>query len=92
LKIKLPKDSKNRIIKAANLLKNGFAKWETLPKTTRNIATGVSMVLSGVLIPKALFLLLVTSVCASRHMYLNGEVEKAASEIIIETDEGPEYP
>jgi hypothetical protein len=92
LKIKLPKDSQNRLIKAANLLKRGFAKWETLPKTTRNITTGVSMVISGVLIPKALFLLLITSVCTGRHMYLNGEVEKAANEIIIEPDEDFGHP
>lgn len=86
MKIVLPEDSKNRLVKAANLLKRGFAKWEELPKTTRNITAGVSFVVSGLLIPKAIFILLISSVYAGRHMYLSGEVEEAASEIIVEKD------
>jgi len=87
LKIALPKDSKNRVIQAANLLKKGFAKWEAYPKTTRNIVAGISMIASGILIPKGLFLILVSSVYASRHMYLNGEIEEAVDEVIVNTVE-----
>jgi len=85
LKIALPEESKNRLIKVANVLKKGFEKWETYPKTTRNITAGISMVVAGVLVPKAVFLLLISSVCAGRHVYLNGEVEEAANEIIVDT-------
>ena len=87
MKIALPKDSENRLIKAANLLKRGFAKWETLPAATRNITAGVSMIISGVLVPKALSLLLISSVYASRHVYLSGEVEDAVNEVIVDTAE-----
>jgi hypothetical protein len=87
LKIALPKESKNRVIQAANLIKKGFAKWETYPKTTRNIVAGISMVASGILVPKGLFLLLISSVYASRHMYLSGEVEGAVDEVITTTVE-----
>jgi hypothetical protein len=80
----LPESSRNRLIKAANLIKKGFAKWEEMPKTTRNIATGVSFLVTGIALPKALFLLTLSSVFAGRHMYLSGEVKEAAEQIVVD--------
>lgn len=86
----LPKESKNRLIQAANLIKKGFAKWEELPKKTRNIATGVSFVITGAVLPKLLFLLTIASTFAGRHMYLSGEVEEAANQIIVKDHCAPD--
>ena len=86
MKFVLPNNSKNSLIKAANLVKEGFAKWEKMTKTKRNIISGVSFVMTGLFLPKAMLMLVVSSVYAGRHMYLNGEVERAAEEIVIKTD------
>jgi hypothetical protein len=85
LKFALPESSKNSLIQMANLLKKGFEKWDSLPATTRNIAAGVSIMVSGIILPKALFLLSLSSYFTGRHMYLSGEVKEAAEEIIVET-------
>ena len=84
LEFTLPEDSKNRLIKAANLIKKGYAKWETLSPKARNITAGLSFLAVGVVLPKLLFVGAVSSVFAGKHLYLNGEVEQAASEIIID--------
>lgn len=78
----LPEDSKNRLIQAANLIRKGYAKWETLPPKTRNITAGLSFLAVGIVLPKLLFVGAVSSVFAGKHLYLNGEVKEAASEII----------
>lgn len=83
LKIEIPENSKNRVIKSANLLKRAFAKWETLPRQTRNLSAGIACLVSGLMVPKAIFLLLIASVCAGRHVYLNGEIEEAVKEIVV---------
>ena len=90
LKFVLPEKSKNNLIKIANLVKKGFAKWEELPKKTRNIATGVSFVLSGAVLPKLLFLLTISSVFGCRHMYLSGDIEEAAEQVIIVDSRSPD--
>jgi hypothetical protein len=86
LKIDWPETSKNRLIQIANLIKKGFAKWEKLPKKTRNIAAGASLVTSGILVPKFIFLLCISAFFGGRHLYLNGELEEAANEVTITGD------
>jgi hypothetical protein len=83
LKFELPEDSKNRLIKGANLIKKGFAKWETLPKKTRNMSAGLAFLATGLILPKLLFVGAASTFFLAKHMYLNGEVEDAAKEIII---------
>lgn len=82
----LPEDSKNRLVQGANLIKKGYAKWETLSPKTRNITAGLSFLTVGIVLPKLLFIGAVSSVFAGKHLYLNGEVENAASEIIVPDD------
>ncbi len=86
----LPEDSKNRIVQAANLIKKGYAKWEKLSPKTRNITAGISFLVVGIVLPKLIFVGAVSSVFAGKHLYLNGEVEKAADEIIVDTDDSQE--
>jgi hypothetical protein len=83
LKFELPEDSKNRLIKGANLLRKGFAKWETLPKKTRNISAGIAFLATGIVLPKLLFVGAASTFFLAKHLYLNGEVEDAAKEIIV---------
>ena len=78
----LPEASKNRLIKAAKLIKKGVKKWEQMPKKTRNIVAGVSFAASGLLLPKLLFVGTVSAAFACKHVYLNGEIEEAAQEVM----------
>lgn len=80
----LPEESRNRLIQTANLIKKGFAKWEKLPRKTRNIVAGAAFVGTGLIVPKIIFMGAISSVFLGRHLYLNGEVEGAANEIIVE--------
>ena len=80
----LPEESRNRIIQLANLIKKGYRKWDGLPPKTKNTATGISFVTGGIILPKLLFVGALACVFLGRHMYLNGEVEEAAREIIVE--------
>ena len=83
MKFELPEDSKNRLIKGANLIKKGFAKWETLPKKTRNMSAGIAFLATGLILPKLLFVGAASTFFLAKHMYLNGEVEDAAKEIVV---------
>jgi ribose/xylose/arabinose/galactoside ABC-type transport system permease subunit len=87
LKFKWPEESQNRVVKIANLIKKGFARWEKLPKIKRNIAIGVSFAISSIILPKLLLTLIISSVCAGRHLYLTGEVEEAAKLIFTDKDD-----
>jgi len=89
LQFVIPEESKNRIIKTANLIKKGVARWEQMPKKTRNIVAGVSFVASGLILPKLLLVGVVGAAFGCKHMYLNGEIEEAASEVVVETQPGP---
>lgn len=71
-------------------MKTGFKKWEGLSKKTRNIASGASFVITGVLLAKPLFLLILASLFVSRHMYLSGELNEAADEVIIK-ERSPDF-
>ena len=84
LEFALPESSRNRLIQLANLVKKGFAKWETLPKTTRNITAGSAFLVTGIVLPKLIFMGAVSSFFLGKHLYLNGEIEEAAKEIITE--------
>jgi hypothetical protein len=83
LEFTLPEDSKNRLIQGANLIKKGYAKWETLSPKTRNITAGLSFLAVGIVLPKLIFIGVVSSVFGGKHLYLTGEVEKAVDEIVI---------
>jgi hypothetical protein len=89
LPFELPEESKNRIIRTANLIKKGVEKFEQMPKKTRNIVAGVSFVVSGLLLPKLLFIGVGAAAFGCKHMYLNGEIEEAANEVVAEMHPGP---
>lgn len=91
MNFKLPDESRNHVVKAVKLIRKGFKKWEAMPKTTRNIAAGISFLATGVVLPKVLFMGVMSSFFLGKHLYLNGEVEAAAKEIIVEKDScGPD--
>lgn len=83
MKFELPKESRNQLIRLAKLIKKGFAKWENLPKKSRNATAGIAFTVSGIIFPKILFVGVISSFFIGRHMYLDGEVEDAVSEIIV---------
>ena len=85
----LPEESKNRLIRTANLIKKGVEKWEQMPKKTRNIVAGVSFIASGLLLPKLLFVGVGAAAFSCKHMYLNGEIEEAANEVVDGVHPGP---
>ncbi len=83
----LPEESRNRLIQLANLMKKGYHKWEGMSPKIRNTTTGIVFVTGGVVLPKLLFVAAMASFFVGRHMYLNGEVEDAAREIVSVEDE-----
>lgn len=78
----LPETTKNRLLKAVNLLKKGYTKWDQMPRKTRNTIAGVSFVASGIILPKLLFVGSIAAIFAGKHVYLNGEVEEAVAEVV----------
>ncbi len=84
MNFELPEESRNNILKAANLIKKGYGKWSKLSPKTRNISAGAAFLFGGLLLPKLVFVGAVSSAFLGKHLYLNGEVEEAAREIIVE--------
>lgn len=78
----LPENTKNRLLKAVNLLKKGYTKWDQMPRKTRNAVAGLSFVASGIILPKLLFVGSIAAIFAGKHVYLNGEVEEAVTEVV----------
>jgi len=85
----LPEESKNRLIRTANLIKKGVQKWEQMPPKTRTVVAGLSFVASGLLLPKLLFVGVGAAAFGCKHMYLNGEIEEAANEVVVEIKPEP---